>query len=44
MVIEMDLGLSLLKEDKLYLVQERRDLSFLEQADFCISVKQRFFL
>lgn len=27
----------------IYLVQERRDLNFLEQSDFCISVKQRFF-
>lgn len=35
-MMEMDFELVLLKEeDKLYLVQERSDLNFLEQSDFC---------
>lgn len=39
------MGLVLLKEDKLYLVdkKERNDLNFPEQSDFCISVKPFFF-
>lgn len=35
MMIEMDFGLALLKEDKLFGTR----MSFLEQFDFCISVK-----
>lgn len=43
--MEMDFGLVLLKEeDKLYVVQERSDLNFLERSDFCICVKQAFFI